>query len=127
MSGVGDTHILPLSAESEGGLRGLASSYIALLEKPDAPAPEDVVFSASVRRSHLTKRLAVVGSNRHAIVEKLKTFLETGIGDGIHVGRTAFSGAHNPAFVFTGMGPQWWAMGQELFQSEQIYREVARD
>jgi acyl transferase domain-containing protein len=124
---LGDIHILPLSAESEGGLKGLASSYIALLEKPDAPALENLIFSASVRRSHLTKRLAVFGASRHAIVEKLRTFLETGTGEGIHVGRSAFSGAHSPAFVFTGMGPQWWAMGQKLFQSEQVYRETARE
>ena len=27
-------------------------------------------------------------------------------------------------WVFTGMGPQWWAMGRELFEKEPVYREA---
>lgn len=124
---VAGTHILPLSAESEAGLRALASSYIDLLENPRTGGLDDVIFSTAVRRSHLTRRLAVVGHDRHTIVDKLKTFYEAGRGEGIHVGRAAFSGAERGVFVFTGMGPQWWGMGQELFQSEQVYRETAEE
>src|SRR5262249_55599266 len=28
------------------------------------------------------------------------------------------------AFVFSGMGPQWWAMGRQLMITEPIFREV---
>ena len=31
-----------------------------------------------------------------------------------------------PVFVFTGMGPQWWAMGRELMASEPVFREAAQ-
>ncbi|NKB84653.1 acyltransferase domain-containing protein [Ochrobactrum grignonense] len=27
-------------------------------------------------------------------------------------------------FVLTGMGPQWWAMGRELYQSEPVFRST---
>jgi acyl transferase domain-containing protein/NADPH:quinone reductase-like Zn-dependent oxidoreductase len=127
VSVISGTQILPLSAESEAGLRALASSYIAFLENTSDAALDDVVFSAAVRRSHLTRRLAVIGHDRRTIVERLKTFFEAGRGEGIHVGRAAFSGAERASFIFTGMGPQWWAMGQELFQSERVYRETAEE
>lgn len=120
-------HILPLSAESEAGLEALAASYIARLENPRAEALEDVIFSAAVRRSHLTRRLAVVGQDRPSIIEKLKTFSEAGRGEGIYVGRSAFSVAERAAFIFTGMGPQWWGMGQELFRSEPVYRKTVEE
>jgi len=28
-----------------------------------------------------------------------------------------------PVFVFSGMGPQWWGMGQQLFERERVFRE----
>jgi acyl transferase domain-containing protein len=31
----------------------------------------------------------------------------------------------NPAFVFSGAGPQWWAMGQELFEREAAFARAA--
>jgi len=30
-----------------------------------------------------------------------------------------------PVLVFTGMGPQWWAMGQELLEHEPVFRKTA--
>ena len=30
-----------------------------------------------------------------------------------------------PAFVFSGAGPQWWAMGQELMAHEPVFARVA--
>ena len=38
----------------------------------------------------------------------------------IYVGHNAISGADRVAFVYSGMGPQWWAMGQELFKSDPV-------
>src|SRR5690606_30688439 len=33
-------------------------------------------------------------------------------------------GSHNLVFVFTGMGPQWWGMGRELYKSQAIFRDM---
>jgi acyl transferase domain-containing protein len=33
--------------------------------------------------------------------------------------------ASKPVFVFTGMGPLWWAMGQELLEHEPVFRKTA--
>jgi acyl transferase domain-containing protein/NAD(P)-dependent dehydrogenase (short-subunit alcohol dehydrogenase family)/acyl carrier protein len=120
-----EPHILPLSAESEAGLSALASSYIRLLEASSAPSLADVVYSASVRRSHLSKRVAVIGHDRNDIINKLRTFVSAGHGEDIYVGGEPVAGADRTAFVYTGMGPQWWAMGQELFGSNKAYREAA--
>ena len=31
--------------------------------------------------------------------------------------------SRRPVFVYTGMGPQWWAMGRECLEMEPIFRE----
>ena len=30
------------------------------------------------------------------------------------------------AFVYSGMGPHWWGMGRELFQTEPVYRDLLK-
>ena len=30
-------------------------------------------------------------------------------------------------FVYTGMGPQWWAMGRQLLQTQKVFREAAEE
>ena len=44
-----------------------------------------------------------------------------GLREGIYRGR-AYPNSRNPVFVFSGMGPQWWAMGQQLYQSEPLFK-----
>jgi acyl transferase domain-containing protein len=119
--------ILPLSAESDAALRAMAQSYADLLEDPHSAPVEDVIYSASVRRTHLTSRLVVVGRDRQTLLGKLRMFLDGKQAEGIHATKSATHGKCGIAFVFTGMGPQWWAMGQELFRSEPAYRQAAEE
>ena len=40
---------------------------------------------------------------------------------------TAPSGRPKVLWVFTGMGPQWWAMGRRLLLDNQVFREAAQE
>jgi acyl transferase domain-containing protein/NAD(P)-dependent dehydrogenase (short-subunit alcohol dehydrogenase family) len=117
--------VLPLSAESEAGLRAVAQLYADLLADPNGPPLDDVIYSAAVHRTHLTSRLAVAGRDKQSILGKLRMFLSAASGEGIHAGKAAARAGRGTVFVFTGMGPQWWAMGQELYRSEPVYRRAA--
>src|SRR6185503_21195650 len=61
------TVLLPLSAKSPEALVALAEAYRSVLaEKPTASSERlgDVVYTASVRRSHHAHRLALIGGSR---------------------------------------------------------------
>jgi acyl transferase domain-containing protein/acyl carrier protein len=112
--------LLPLSARSEQALVGLAHRYVELLSAPAAPPLADLCYSAGARRAHHGFRHAVVGSSRATLLEKLSAFAASGKAGKTQAGREA-----EPVFVFTGMGPQWWAMGRELLREEPAFRKHA--
>jgi acyl transferase domain-containing protein len=117
--------VLPLSARSEDALKALARSYADLLCAPDAPALRDVCFSAGARRGHLELRMAATGRTSAEITEELEAYLQGSRSENFAVGKTATRTETRPVFVFSGMGPQWWAMGHELLRTEPVFRQMA--
>jgi acyl transferase domain-containing protein/acyl carrier protein len=119
------SYILPLSARSEKALLALAQSYIDFLSK--APPLRDICYSASVRREHHNHRLVVIADSQEGILEHLFSFV-SGQKSHLLIGQVIPDQQEiKPVFVFTGMGPQWWAMGHELLQHEPTFRKVAEE
>nr|WP_294553812.1 type I polyketide synthase [uncultured Rhodopila sp.] len=121
--------LLPMSAESNAGLRAVAQRFADMLADPNGPGLQDVIYSAGARRTHLTHRLIVTGRDRQSILGKLRMFLEgsqSGVQGGeVHLGKAPAHRGRGTVFVYTGMGPQWWAMGQTLYRTEPVYRQAA--
>lgn len=116
--------LLVLSARSADALKALADASIARLDGMCAQDFTDYCFSAAARRSAYEHRLAVVATDAEAAQTSLRNFLEGRADPDLIAGQTNRKDAA-PAFVFTGMGPQWWAMGRELYQQEPIFRDFA--
>ena len=111
--------ILPLSAHGPEALRDLADAWIRFL--PEAAAGvADLCHTAAERRTHHDSRLAVVGRTREELRDRLAALREEGA---IAAGRPAAS-APRIAFVFSGQGPQWYAMGRELQADEPAFRSA---
>ncbi len=116
-------YLLPITARSEKALPDLASKYAQAL-KDDSVALEDMLYSATFKREHLTFRAVFKGDSREQFIKVLEDFANDHEHDYDNVvrGSQPFQGQRKPVFVFTGMGPQWWAMGQELYRDEPVYR-----
>ena len=118
--------LYPLSARSPAALRTMASRLAERLEDHDAPALADVAYTLSQRRTHHVERLAVVASARQELAESLRA-----VGKGEPDVRAVFGRsdgeARGPAFVYTGMGPMWWAMGRELLGAEPVFRRAIEE
>ena len=121
-SGDGASCLLVLSAQSEAALRALAQAYVQRLGANDSARLVDICTSAALRRTHYDQRLAVVARTRTEAAERMGAFLQ---GDALP---TVTQGARDPAeprrvaFVCSGQGPQWWAMGRELLANEPTFR-----
>lgn len=114
-------YLLPLSARSAEALRDVAASYRAYLSEGAAPL-EDIVYSASQRHSHHDHRLSLVVHSKEEAIAHLEAFLEDQPRAGIATGRVPLNERPKIAFVCSGMGPQWWAMGRELLEHEPVFR-----
>lgn len=119
-------HILPVSARSDGALAELAQAYRERLAD-SSTALDDVVFSAARRRSHGPQRLAVLGNDRDELIAALDTFAAGTADHRVATGTKPYQGQRLPVFVYTGMGPQWWGMGQELWRTHSVYREAVAE
>ena len=118
-------YFLPLSGRSNEAVTALAGKYAELLDGP--ASLEDVLHSASLKRAHLSHRAVVKGNSREDLRASLDLLVRGE--ECLDVVRDVepYAGLRKPVFVFTGMGPQWWGMGQELYAECEIYRAAVRE
>ena len=117
-----DSRIFVLSAHSTAALKQKASDTASLLRDRPEIAPADVSAALALHRSHLEHRLALVFEETEEAVRSLETFGAGGIPDRFETARAGPEPAP-VVFVFTGMGPQWYGMGQALYREDPVFRE----
>jgi acyl transferase domain-containing protein/aryl carrier-like protein len=119
------SYLLPLSARSPEALRAVAQAYQSFLAGDGSGAPlSDLCYSASLRRSHHDYRLALVGRSHEELAGSLGAFLAGETRQGLSSGHLVSGNRPRLVFVFSGMGPQWWAMGRQMLEREQVFREA---
>ena len=116
--------VLPLliSARSAEALQQYMQNYIDFLQtSPHNYA--DICYSAAHHKSHFAHRCVVVASSKNAAAEKLQQALQDPQANAV-VRNKAYSGEVKSVLVFSGQGPQWWAMGRELLENNSTFRET---
>ncbi|OSC42508.1 polyketide synthase [Mycobacterium decipiens] len=112
--------IFPLSARGEAATRELAGAYAELLDT--GTDPHDLIEAAWNRRAHHRNRAAVTFADSADLAERLR-LVSTGDGPVSSV----VDNSAGVAFVFSGMGTQWWAMGRDLLNAGGVFAaEAAR-
>ena len=122
--GPGGAELLILSARTSEGLDALAREYLDVLGRADAPPWRELCRATAYRRAHQDHRLAVVAAEALDGADALDGFVAGERRAAVAAGRRRAAGAGPLAFVFSGMGPQWWGMGRQLMASEPTFREV---
>lgn len=113
--------LFPLSARSVPAVQALAARYGAALENSLASASiADVAHTLCRRRTHHERRTAIVAADR---AELLAGLLAVSRGE-VECGNAPSVPSPGLCFVFTGMGPQWWGMGKELYRESPVFREA---
>lgn len=124
VQGEKESYVLPLSAKSSEALKSLAQSYLDFFNGTGAEAVSlhDLCYTASVRRSHHEHRLSILMHNKKDFAA-LEALSKGETSPDLAIGQRK---RRNPklVFVFPGQGPQWWAMGRELWHQEPIFRSA---
>jgi len=122
------TSLLPfvLSARSPDALKDLAQSYIGFLETTDA-SWADICFSAATRRSAHDHRLAFGARDKAEAASKLRDYVAGENVPLLSQDRPVWKKGKKLAFVFSGQGPQWFAMGRELLDTNDIFRKTVEE
>ncbi|WNI14334.1 non-ribosomal peptide synthetase/type I polyketide synthase [Actinacidiphila sp. ITFR-21] len=121
--------VLPLSAHDAAVLPRLAEAVRAELTAAADPytAPvdlTDLAYSLAHHRQQHDVRLSVVYASSDDLDESLAAYVRGEAHPRVLLGRRHEAQHDAPAWVFTGMGPQWWAMGRQLFEAAPAYREA---
>lgn len=113
-------HLLTLSATTEEALVAMASQYRVFLASTTAGQLADLCYTAQTGRAHFSHRLAVVGKT----AKELSHALENVTQDASRSPQFWGESCHRPkiAFLFTGQGAQYVAMGRELYKSQPTFR-----
>lgn len=125
--------LFPFSAKSSSSLSALAkkmADYISQQTDLDGKMArlwlERVQRALIYHRSQLSHRAVLRAASVKELKQGLLSLSSQDIDDGDLVlarGKVGtVSGRANVVWLFTGMGPQWWAMGKDLFESESTFR-----
>ncbi len=114
--------LLTLSAKTEKALRDLARRYVEFLDQPAVPALAEVCYSANTTRSAFAHRLGVVADTLPALREKLAAFAEKQAVPEMVTGQAKENSRPKVAFLFTGQGAQYPAMGRRLYETQPVFR-----
>jgi len=112
--------LFPISTRDEQLLPALAETYAAFVANSDAPL-SDISFSLVNRRSQHERRAVILAHDAPSLARNLFDFAKDPGSDRVVRGRVE-EPQPRLAFAFSGMGPQWWGMGQQLYRFEAVYR-----
>jgi myxalamid-type polyketide synthase MxaD len=119
-----ETRLLPLSAKTPEALRALADRWVTCLDADGAVAGvRELCFTAGVRRTQHSQRLAVVGGTRAELADRLGAFVRGESRSGVVLGRASDT-RPRVVFVFPGQGSQWLGMGRALLATEPVFAEA---
>ncbi|MFP4493289.1 MAG: SDR family NAD(P)-dependent oxidoreductase [Puniceicoccaceae bacterium] len=120
----GALRLFPVSARSPEALREAAGRLAFQVRRNKGMNLDDLYHTLTERRSHLGHRLVAVASGAKDLRGKLVAASSGEESPEVRLGGEAVSVPVRPVFVCTGMGPQWWAMGRELFREMEVCREA---
>jgi epothilone polyketide synthase D len=116
-------HVLILSGRTGAALEARAAQVSTYIDRHPGLPLADLCHSAAVGRSHFEHRLALVAHSTEQVNETLAAVSRGESPVGIPRGVLSQQ-AERPklAFVFTGQGSQYVGMGQQLYNTQPVFR-----
>ncbi len=113
--------VLPISAKSQTSLNQLSRRYLAYLKKSEEEM-DDIAYTAIYHREKMPFSMVAIGENKEELIKNLENHCTDESDFNVVTGQEAKD--KRLVFVFTGMGPQWYAMGRELYHTNTVFKET---
>jgi acyl transferase domain-containing protein/acyl carrier protein len=123
----GRPYLLPISARSEPSLQSLAAAYrdqIRAHATAKTANLAEICAAAGVARTHHGHRLAIIARDAEEAAAALAAFAAGEVRAGVRSGMVPPGAKPRVAFVFSGQGAQWPAMGRDLVEREPEFRSM---
>ncbi|OKH15930.1 type I polyketide synthase [[Limnothrix rosea] IAM M-220] len=110
-------HLLTLSAKDQQALGALQANYINYLQAQPAADLQNLCLTANTGRSHFNQRQSIIFKDHADLLAQL----------------TASPRPSTPvrpkkiAFLFTGQGSQYVGMGQQLYETQPLFKSVLNE
>jgi len=115
-----------VSAKSAAGLKAAAQALAAFLRSQPEQALYGIAYAAAFRREWLEHRAVAFGASSEEAAAALSQFAEDGDGAAAVESGTALDAPSGPAFVYSGNGAQWGAMGRRLLKVP-VFKKAVRE
>lgn len=117
-------YLFSISAKTESALKDLTAKYLESISQSNHSL-SDFSYSTLTKRTPLTERLAIISSSKEELLSSLNSYL-TEQKSGLITGKTPDK-KPKIAFVCSGQGPQWYAMGRQLMSSSKIFYNTIKE
>lgn len=114
---LGGPQILPLSARSAEALAAYAHAAAEMIERDATLSLEELCAAFALGKSQHAVRTALVADSLPSLLSELRS-------SGSGGAPAAASSPPKIAFIFSGQGAHWWAMGRQTYRQEKVVREI---
>ncbi len=121
-------NLLTISAKSKSALRDLAISYQDFIQETEVSL-ENICTASQTQRSHFNHRLTCIAKSTQQLIKQLTAFTSNQETAGLKestVSRSQrpFAPTKKTCWLFTGQGSQYVGMGQQLYDTQPVFREA---
>jgi myxalamid-type polyketide synthase MxaB len=117
-------NIMTLSARNPTALHKAILSYLYLLNNNDILTLNDLCYSSHTCKDHFEYRAAFVGSTLSELFSGLTQWNNDHVEVGFLDNLSHQQHTNAIVFLFTGQGSQYVGMGQELYDTQPIFKEA---
>ena len=117
-----DRFLFTLSAKSDSALKTMAEQFAGYLREHPKTRPSDLCATANAGRSTFNHRCSIVARTTSGFQKQLAAFAQGRSTRGVKTRQARRSSPPRIAFLFTGQGAQYAGMGNELYETEPMFR-----
>jgi polyketide synthase 12 len=116
--------LFSVSGKSKEALIATCQRYVEYLPTSHESL-RDIAFTSLVRKSSLDHKLTITARTKEELLSCIQAFLNDETRPEMTYAVTEKrSSKPKIGFVYSGQGPQWYAMGRELLQRSEVFRTV---